>query len=378
MIAAKEAEISNDQQIANEMIDIQSKEKDGAIAKDMDRLINQKLDAAEIEQELVDDLFECRAFLQNRMADARYRVAYTKQALEGLARERPDSRSFEPYSWADIDDMELVLEQAADNVDGAAERIRMLSRRINIALVKRAIILEEEVPVGLSKGGQRGIRNLLSSPAVDLDINDFLKMGDSDRKEFFTRLTESGSKAAADGFKSLLDEATKNPSEDSSKRTPRFGQGKSDALVENKNLMLEERIAALVAEARGLCVSRRVYVSARKDLIESRTKTQNRMSRCDDDKEIAAEKIANIKATREPEIRTAEDRLESSLYESQVKINEEVRIFRFVVVALRTTLVQLLTSSRFDDRLLVCWICSIRNTSWRWKRRIIWRLLSVS
>jgi len=343
LIAAKQVEMTNDREIANEMIDIQSKQKDGAIAANMDKLIDQKLSAADIEQELVDDMFECRAYLQNKIEEAQYRVSYTKQALEGLAQDRPDARSSRPYDWTNIEDMELILQQAADNLDGVEERIRELSRRISIALVNRAVILGEDVPRGLEKGAQRSIRKFLSSPDVDFDFERLMNLKDSDKTELFSRLADSVSSPG--GLKTFLDSATGKS--DATKRPTRFGQDTADA-VRKDRLTLEDRIAASIAEAKALGVPRRMYETTRKELRDSTSKTQRMMNRSEDEKERAADIVANIKDKRQPEIRAVKDNLEDKLGEIQVRIDEEVRaccmsscevhrLFGFLRVVVATT-----------------------------------------
>ena len=153
LIAAKEFDIDNDKRITKEMMEVRSKLKEGTLAVDLDRLVDQKLSVAVIEQEIVNDLSECLIHLQNMLEDARDRAARAAQALEGL--QRPETRSSSPYEWTDIEEMELVLQQAAESVGGTEQRIRELSQRIDDALVNRAVVLGDDAPTGLAKTARR-------------------------------------------------------------------------------------------------------------------------------------------------------------------------------------------------------------------------------
>jgi len=220
LIGAKELDIANEKKITNEMIDVRAKLKDGPIAVELDELIEQKLNTAAIEQELMNALNECLVGLQNLLEDASDRAARTKQIMDGLAQVRPETRSSEPYDWTDFEALEQTLQNAADNVDDTEKRIRELSERIDDALVDRAVVLGEDVPPGLEKAAQRAairsIKKLLSSPDVDLDFEGFLELKNKDAKELFAILTKSvgggtddGSKAGGTfNLKSLLDAMT--------------------------------------------------------------------------------------------------------------------------------------------------------------------------
>jgi hypothetical protein len=244
MIADKEYEIENTKRIAKEMDDVRSQLDDGMIAENLDQLIELKYTIPVIEQELVDDLTECLYDLKGLLEDARDRAARTQLAMEGLS-EPPETRALEPFDWTDIEEVELVLQLAADNVASEKERIRELSQRIDEALVNRAVVLGEDVPPGLAKTAQRSaarsIKNALSLPDVDfeldsewllalkdrnilrealslpsvnidLDVEDILDLKERDEKELLSRLAKSvgsatvdGSKAAFYGLKAVVD-----------------------------------------------------------------------------------------------------------------------------------------------------------------------------
>lgn len=222
LIDAKEVYISNEKELTKEIIDARSKLRDGAVAETLDKEVEQRLSVAAIERQLVDDLFECRGDLQILLEGARSRAARTRQTMDGIS--RPDTRTSTPYDWTDIDDMELVLQEAADNVSGAEKHIREVSQRIDDALVNRAIVLGEDVPPGLAKTAQRAaarsIERASYSPDIDFELNveDFWELKNKDEKELFMLLAKSVgsttvdvSKAAVYGLKAILDAVTDKP-----------------------------------------------------------------------------------------------------------------------------------------------------------------------
>lgn len=246
MVAAKECDIAEDKKIANEMIDVRSKLKNGLIAENLDKEVEQKLSVAAIDQELVNDLFGCLIDLQNLLEDAQDRATRTSQALDDFV--RPETSASKPYDWSDIEAMELVFEQAADNVAAAEERIRELSERIDGALVDKALVLGEDVPPGLAKLAQKAakrgsIKKAIISADIDLemDLEGVMELQGKDEKELLSMLGKSvgsatvdGSKAAAYGLKSIFDSVTGKPVGDTARQTGdgiENDEGESRAIV---------------------------------------------------------------------------------------------------------------------------------------------------
>ena len=227
LIAAKEDDIANETKIVKEMMEVRSKLKDGTVAGNLDKLLEQKLSVIVVEQELVNDLFEYLIDLQNLLEDARDRAARTDRAWEGL--QRPGARSSTPYKWRDVEEMELVLQQTADSVSGAEHCIREISQRIDGSLVSRAVVLGEDVPPGLAKIAQKAAssRDLqikfmnVRNVDLELDVEGFWNLKAKGETELFTLLaklvgsaTVDGSKAAVYGLKALLDTVTGKPAVD--------------------------------------------------------------------------------------------------------------------------------------------------------------------
>ena len=104
-------------------------------------------------------------------------------------------------------------------------------------------------------------------------------------------------------------------------RKAKFGQGKADALVGKDGLTLEESIAASIADAKVLGVTKKTYETARENLRDSRTRTQRRLSQSSQEKERAAERLASIRSKLE----SVEVELNAKLDEAQARIDEEVR-----------------------------------------------------
>lgn len=221
-IAAKEYDIAKEKNITKEVMEVRSKLKDGTIADNLDNLVEQKLSAVIVEQELVNDLFEFLIDLQDLTDESRERASRITQILDEF--HQPDTESSTPYDWKDIEDMELVLEQAAENVKVAEERIREISQRIDNAFVTRAMVLGEDVPAGLAKTAQRAAgrsaKRAESYPELDLelDVENFIELKSKDEKELFGLLAKSvgsatfdGSKAAAYGIKAIVDTVTGKP-----------------------------------------------------------------------------------------------------------------------------------------------------------------------
>lgn len=240
LVAAKEGDIAEDKKIANEMIDVRSKLKHGLIAENLDKEVEQKLSLAAIDQELVNDLFGCLIDLQSLFEDAQDRSARTSQSLDDFV--RPETRESDPYDWSDIEKMELVFEQAADNVAGAETRIRELSARIDSALVDKVLVLGEDVPPGMAKlarkAAARGsIKKAITSADIDMDEIDLegvMELQGKNEKELLSMLGKSvgsatvdGSKAAAFSLKSMLDSMT--------------GKSVGDAAGQNGNELKEDK-----------------------------------------------------------------------------------------------------------------------------------------
>lgn len=236
-VASKEYDIANEEKITIEMIDVRSKLEPGVIAQNLEEIIDRKQTVSAIETDLVADLFDCLVELEIILDDARARVALMEMALHGLA--RPETRSSTPYEWKDIEKMEILLEQAAENVATSEQRIRELSVRVDDALVARTIILGEDVPHSLAKAAQRrAARRLkdkvMSLPPIKIDAEDFLNLQERDEKDLLAMLAKSvgsaavgGSKAALFGVKAVFDTVTGKPVTEATSRM--LNEVKSDA-----------------------------------------------------------------------------------------------------------------------------------------------------
>lgn len=180
MISDREFSIANDKKIVQEIVDVRTQLDDGIVAENLDRSIELKLNVVVIEEQLVDDLCECLDDLQDLLEEARDRADRADRAMD-LFSQPPESRAAESFDWKDVEDVELVLQQAASSVAGEKQTIRELSKSIEDALVSRAVVLGEIMPPGLAKTAQgsalRGIRKALSLPEVDFSfdkVEDFL------------------------------------------------------------------------------------------------------------------------------------------------------------------------------------------------------------
>lgn len=104
----------------------------------------------------------------------------------------------------------------------------------------------------------------------------------------------------------------------------RIRQSKDVSLAAWDELTVEERIAALMKDARKVAVNKRTYESTRDKLRDCRLRAEERLSRSMDDKKVAAEKISKTEAKMQAEIGVVEDQLGFKLKETQVSIDEEV------------------------------------------------------
>jgi hypothetical protein len=219
-IASKEYEIANEEKFINEILEVRSKLKPGAVAQNLDDLVEQKRTMNVIEQALVDSLFECLLELDKISEDARARAARIDAALNRMR--RPVASA--PYEWKDIEDMEIVLEQASEEILAAEKRIRKFSQRIDEALVERTFVRGEELPPGLAKAAQRACarkatNTIKSLPRqATLNIDGFLDLKEKDEGELLRmlatsvgRATLSGSEAAVFGIKAVLDTVNDEP-----------------------------------------------------------------------------------------------------------------------------------------------------------------------
>lgn len=224
-IAAKEYDIANEKNITKEVMSVRSKLKDGAVADNLDNLVEQKLSVVLVEQQLVNDLLDFLVDLQELSENARARASRISQTLEEFS--QPKAESSTPYDWTDIEQMEEVLEEAAESVKKAEERIFEVSQGIDNALVSRAIVLGEDVPPGVAKSAQkaaaRSVKRVTRNPEIefDLDVEHFVELKNKDEKELLAMFAKSvgsvtvdTSKAAAFGIKAIVDTVTGKPGED--------------------------------------------------------------------------------------------------------------------------------------------------------------------
>ena len=110
---------------------------------------NRKVGA--IEQELVNDLIECLLELKIILEDARARAATIDAVLNRMV--RPTTQASTPYEWRDIEAMEMVLERASrEDVIASEKQIHKLGQQMEDALVKRTVVLGEDLPPSLEKG----------------------------------------------------------------------------------------------------------------------------------------------------------------------------------------------------------------------------------
>lgn len=291
MISDKESDIAADRNVLEDMEYVRSQLDEGMIAEKLDQLIEVKATAIVIEDDLAADLSVCLLDLKELLEDARDRADRTKRAMEGLS-QPPETRALEPFDWSDIEEVEIVLERAAENVAGEKERIRELSQRIDDALVNRAVVLGEDVPPGLAKTAQRSaarsIQKALSLPDIDfglelenlfnskeiggipkrkkapslvdieLELEDLEDLKERDEKELLSRLARSfgsatvdSSKAAFFGLKALATTMVNGSSSDRGGRNQRTGQRGSSFLA-NAGESKSGRKAGIELEKAGL------------------------------------------------------------------------------------------------------------------------------
>ena len=214
-IAAKEYDIANEKKITNEMADVRSKLKPGIVAQTLDHLVEQKRKVGAIEQELVNDLFECLLELQIILEDARARAATIDAVLNRMV--RPTTQASTPYEWRDIEAMEMVLERAAEGVIASEKRIRKLGQQIEDALVKRTVVLGDDLPPSLAKAAQRTAARKFRNK-LKLDVEGFSDLKGKDEEELLRMLAKSvscatlaSSQAAIYGLKAVLETMTDQP-----------------------------------------------------------------------------------------------------------------------------------------------------------------------
>jgi hypothetical protein len=214
-IAAKEYDIANEKKITNEMADVRSKLKPGIVAQTLDHLVEQKRKVGAIEQELVNDLFECLLELQIILEDARARAATIDAVLNRMV--RPETQASTPYEWRDIEAMEMVLERAAEDVIASEKRIRKLGQQIEDALVKRSVVLGDDLPPSLAKAAQRTAARKFRNK-LKLDVEGFSDLKGKDEEELLRMLAKSvscatlaSSQVAIYGLKAVLEAMTDQP-----------------------------------------------------------------------------------------------------------------------------------------------------------------------
>jgi len=220
-IVAKESDIESEEAITVEMQTVRSKVKPGPIASQLDTALRQKIKVTTIERELVHDLMSCKIEMQSILEESQERIVKIEETIDRFY--CPDIvkiNNIAQFQWTDIDDMENILEEIAENSKGYQKSIMDVKNRINEAQNQKQFTLgsttTQSYPSESKQQQQQQSRNQESS-SNEKPIVGLTDLQNASDKEVLSVLSESatsvalsGGKTFVFGLKTLLDSMTGN------------------------------------------------------------------------------------------------------------------------------------------------------------------------
>lgn len=221
-VSTKEAEIDAEELITREMVTVRKKVKQGTIASQLDSVIEQKQKVTAIERAIVSDLNECVQELQVILEESKGRAKILEETVNRFV--SPDVRTDVPYEWSDIEEMESVLEGAAEDVTVYEKKVVAIRDRINEALLKKTLVLGETVPGSLAKLAEKKrikqearirqdeFEKELEDEVAIISLRDLQNVPDEQVKKMLSEsaciATKAGGRTILFGLKSILDTLT--------------------------------------------------------------------------------------------------------------------------------------------------------------------------
>ena len=214
-IKAIENDIHSEKKILGEMIELRFKLKENSgSASQLDELLIQKNHLLSIEEKLLEDLNQCIVETRRAMEDCELRSSAMEQVLDKIDRPILDALNRDEqrqYVWSDIDDMEIVLEEATQDVSASEVRVAALKKRIDYALMEKDAILCAGTQTRNTKDSNKMVSSR-GARSVEINLSDLQGWNDTDVvKQLAVSIgnaTFSGSKAAIFALKTFIDAAS--------------------------------------------------------------------------------------------------------------------------------------------------------------------------
>ena len=132
-IESKSTEVAAEEKIIIDMISVRSKLNAGAVANQLDSLIETKQKVSNIESSLIVDLEDCVGNLRSILEGSVERQDILEKTLARVIK----SEEGTVYEWVDIENLEKVLDDAVSDISVAEKKVASLKKRIEIALMDK-------------------------------------------------------------------------------------------------------------------------------------------------------------------------------------------------------------------------------------------------
>jgi len=132
-IESKSTEVAAEEKIIIDMISVRSKLNAGAVANQLDSLIETKQKVSNIESSLIVDLEDCVGNLRSILEGSVERQDILEKTLACVIR----SEEGTVCEWVDIENLEKVLDDAVSDISAAEKKVASLKKRIEIALMDK-------------------------------------------------------------------------------------------------------------------------------------------------------------------------------------------------------------------------------------------------
>eukprot|EP00815_Leptocylindrus_aporus_P011335 CAMPEP_0116066898 /NCGR_PEP_ID=MMETSP0322-20121206/10674_1 /TAXON_ID=163516 /ORGANISM="Leptocylindrus danicus var. apora, Strain B651" /LENGTH=609 /DNA_ID=CAMNT_0003553575 /DNA_START=194 /DNA_END=2023 /DNA_ORIENTATION=+ len=209
-IESKSTEVAAEEKIIIDMISVRSKLNAGAVANQLDSLIETKQKVSNIESSLIVDLEDCVGNLRSILEGSVERKYILEKTLARVIK----SEEGTVYEWVDIENLEKVLDDAVSDISVAEKKVASLKKRIEIALIDKTEILGNVVYIPEKITKSEGLRQNGSPATQKIDVPKST-LEDRNDAEVMSVLGESltegllqGSRAAAFAVRAVFDTAT--------------------------------------------------------------------------------------------------------------------------------------------------------------------------
>ena len=246
-------DMATETKIYQEMKSLQTKlESDSDSAKHLEVLIARKQELLDVEADLLNDLKACVCDTKQAFIDCEKRYKSMHAVLDTIC--RPVQTD-----WSNIDSLEIILEEAARNVEQTEAKLMGLREKIASVMIQKDNIFYESVDVRLDRNSGSILK---FSDLKDKDDTDLLK----ELALSLGNATYNGSKATALAIKSLLnavstkevrnaanlDEVRPNHTSNGSNQTFKENARTAlDSIVDDTKIVLEKAVLSDASKEAG-------------------------------------------------------------------------------------------------------------------------------